>query len=92
MKQYSLEEGTKNIRCNAINADRIRTGLLDNKMIEERSKARGLSEAEYMGGNLLGTEVRAIDVANAFVALALMERTTGALLTVDGGNVSAMVR
>ena len=92
MKQYSLEEGPKNIRCNAINADRVRTGLLDNTMIKERSKARGLSEVEYMGGNLLGAEVRTSDVANAFVSLALMERTTGALLTVDGGNVSAMVR
>ncbi len=92
MKQYSLEEGPKKIRCNAINADRIRTGLLDKAMIEKRSKARGISEAEYMGGNLLGEEVRTSDVANAFIALALMERTTGALLTVDGGNVSAMVR
>jgi hypothetical protein len=26
------------------------------------------------------------------VALARLERTTGALLTVDGGNVAAMVR
>jgi hypothetical protein len=45
-----------------------------------------------MGGNLLGAEVRAVDVAAAFVALAGMERTTGAVLTVDGGNVPAMVR
>jgi hypothetical protein len=36
--------------------------------------------------------VRASDVADAFVALALMQRTTGAVLTVDGGNVAAMVR
>jgi hypothetical protein len=41
---------------------------------------------------LLGAEVRAVDVAAAFVALAGMERTTGAVLTVDGGNVPAMVR
>jgi len=92
MKQYALEEGPSNIRCNAINADRIRSGLLDQSMIQERAAARGISEANYMGGNLLGAEVRASDVANAFVALALMPRTTGALLTVDGGNVAAMVR
>ena len=61
-------------------------------MIRERYAARGLSEADYMGGNLLGSEVRAEDVAEAFVALARLERTTGALLTVDGGNVAAMVR
>ena len=92
MKQYALEEGAASIRSNAINADRIRSGLLDNAMIQERSAARGVSEADYMGGNLLGAEVRTSDVANAFVSLALMQRTTGAVLTVDGGNVAAMVR
>jgi hypothetical protein len=61
-------------------------------MIRQRSAARGVSEEAYMAGNLLGAEVRATDVAEAFVALALLERTTGAVLTVDGGNVPAMVR
>ena len=92
VRQYALEEGGAGIRVNAINADRIRSGLLTDTMIRERSAARGLSEADYMGGNLLGSEVRASDVAEAFVALARLERTTGALLTVDGGNVAAMVR
>jgi NAD(P)-dependent dehydrogenase (short-subunit alcohol dehydrogenase family) len=92
VRQYALEEGGAGIRVNAINADRIRSGLLTDTMIRERSAARGLSEADYMGGNLLGSEVRAEDVAEAFVALARLERTTGALLTVDGGNVAAMVR
>jgi rhamnose utilization protein RhaD (predicted bifunctional aldolase and dehydrogenase)/NAD(P)-dependent dehydrogenase (short-subunit alcohol dehydrogenase family) len=92
VRQYALEEGEAAVRVNAINADRIRSGLLDDTMIRERSAARGLSEELYMAGNLLGAEVRASDVADAFVALALMERTTGAVLTVDGGNVAAMVR
>jgi NAD(P)-dependent dehydrogenase (short-subunit alcohol dehydrogenase family) len=92
MRQYALEEGGSGIRANAINADRIRSGLLDDTMIRERAAARGISEELYMAGNLLGQEVRASDVADAFVALALLERTTGALLTVDGGNVAAMVR
>ena len=92
MRQYALEGGCEGIRANGINADRIRSGLLDDAMIRQRSAARGVSEATYMGGNLLGQEVRAADVADAFVALARMERTTGALLTVDGGNVAAMVR
>jgi hypothetical protein len=61
-------------------------------MIRERAAARGMSEELYMAGNLLGQEVLASDVANAFVALALLPRTTGAVLTVDGGNVAAMVR
>jgi NAD(P)-dependent dehydrogenase (short-subunit alcohol dehydrogenase family) len=92
VRQYALEEGEAGVRVNAINADRIRSGLLDDTMIRERSAARGLSEELYMAGNLLGAEVRASDVADAFVALALMQRTTGAVLTVDGGNVAAMVR
>jgi len=92
MRQYALEGGEAGVRANAINADRIRSGLLDDAMIRDRSAARGISEAAYMGGNLLGAEVRAADVAAAFVALARMERTTGAVLTVDGGNVPAMVR
>jgi rhamnose utilization protein RhaD (predicted bifunctional aldolase and dehydrogenase)/NAD(P)-dependent dehydrogenase (short-subunit alcohol dehydrogenase family) len=92
MRQYALEEGGAGIRANAINADRIRSGLLDDAMIRERAAARGISEELYMAGNLLGQEVHASDVADAFVALALLPRTTGALLTVDGGNVAAMVR
>ena len=45
-----------------------------------------------MGGNLLAREVTAADVADAFVSLAKARATTGAVLTVDGGNVAAMVR
>lgn len=92
MKQYALEEGINNIRSNCINADRIRSGLLNNEMIKSRSKSRGISEKEYMSGNLLNSEVRAIDVAEAFLSLSKMERTTGTILTVDGGNVAAMPR
>ena len=92
MRQISLEEGCNQIRANGINADRIKSGLLNKEMIEKRAAARGLSENDYMSGNLLKSEVLAIDVAKAFLALADMKKTTGALLTVDGGNVAAMVR
>ena len=92
MRQISLEEGLNKIRANGINADRIKSGLLNEEMITKRAASRGISESEYMSGNLLQSEVLAIDVAKAFLALAEMEKTTGALLTVDGGNVAAMVR
>ena len=92
MRQYAVDYGARGIRANAVNADRIRGGLLTNDMIAARSKARGLSEADYMAGNLLGREVRAEDVARAFVDLAKSERTTGAVLTVDGGNIAAALR
>jgi rhamnose utilization protein RhaD (predicted bifunctional aldolase and dehydrogenase)/NAD(P)-dependent dehydrogenase (short-subunit alcohol dehydrogenase family) len=92
MRQYAVDYGRDGIRSNAINADRIRSGLLTDGMIAERSKARGVSESEYMGGNLLGHEVTADDVAQAFLGLALAEKTTGAVLTVDGGNIAAALR
>ena len=92
MRQYALDHGADGIRANAVNADRIRTGLLTDDMIAQRSKARGLSEADYMGGNLLGLEVTADDVAQAFVSLAKAARTTGAVTTVDGGNIAAALR
>ena len=92
MRQYALEYGGVGIRANAVNADRIRGGLLTPEMIAARAKARGVSEADYMGGNLLGREVTAEDVAGAFVALALAPSTTAAIVTVDGGNIAASVR
>lgn len=92
MKQYALDYGSDGIRSNAVNADRIRTGLLDDEMIAARSQARGVSEADYMGGNLLGREVLTEDVAKAFLDLALAEKTTAAIVTVDGGNIAAALR
>ncbi len=92
MRQYAVDHGADGIRSNAVNADRIRTGLLSNSMIGSRSKARGLSEKDYMSGNLLGREVLATDVAQAFVDLAIAEKTTASVTTVDGGNISAALR
>ncbi len=45
-----------------------------------------------MSGNLLGREVTAADVADAFVYLAHAEKTTAAVITVDGGNIEASLR
>lgn len=92
MRQYALDHGAEGIRANAVNADRIRSGLLTPSMIEERAGARGVSTGDYMAGNLLGREVTAADAARAFVDLALAEKTTGAVLTVDGGNIGAALR
>ena len=72
--------------------DRIRSGLMTNKMIKTRAKARAVTTDEYMKGNLLLNEVKAEDVAKAFFHLAVSKKTTGAVLAVDGGNIAASLR
>jgi len=92
MRQYALEYGKDGIRANGVNADRIRGGLLTKDMIASRAKARGLSEGDYMRGNLLGREVTPEDVAAAFLYHAIALKTTGDITTVDGGNIAAALR
>jgi rhamnulose-1-phosphate aldolase/alcohol dehydrogenase len=92
VRQYALDHGKDGIRANAVNADRIRSGLLTDEMVAARAKARGVSEDTYMSGNLLGREVYASEVAEAFVYLAHAEKTTAAVITVDGGNIEAALR
>ena len=92
MRQYAVDYGRDGIRACAVNADRVRSGLLTGTMIAERAEARGVSPEEYMQGNLLGREVTADDVAQAFVSLARASSTTAAILTVDGGNIAAALR
>jgi NAD(P)-dependent dehydrogenase (short-subunit alcohol dehydrogenase family) len=91
-RQYALDHGADGIRANAVNADRIRSGLLSDAMIAARAEARGLTETEYMSGNLLRREVTAEDVAQAFLAQALALKTTADVTTVDGGNIAAALR
>jgi NAD(P)-dependent dehydrogenase (short-subunit alcohol dehydrogenase family) len=92
VRQYALDYGAAGIRANAVNADRIRSGLLTQDFIKERAQARGLSEKEYMSGNLLQREVTAEDVAQAFLHQALELKTTANVTTVDGGNIAAALR
>jgi NAD(P)-dependent dehydrogenase (short-subunit alcohol dehydrogenase family) len=92
VRQYALDYGADGIRANAVNADRIRSGLLTPQMIAARAKARGVDEAAYMSGNLLGREVTAEDVAQAFLHQALALKTTALVTTVDGGNIAAALR
>jgi rhamnose utilization protein RhaD (predicted bifunctional aldolase and dehydrogenase)/NAD(P)-dependent dehydrogenase (short-subunit alcohol dehydrogenase family) len=91
-KQYALECGALGIRSNAVNADRVRTSLLDPNDVAERARARGLEPNDYYRANLLAREVSAEDVAEAFLSLALAESTTGSVVTVDGGNIAASPR
>jgi len=92
VRQYAVDYGAAGIRANAVNADRVRSGLLTDAFIAERAKARGVSEKDYLSGNLLGREVTAEDVAQAFLHQALELKTTGDVTTVDGGNIAAALR
>jgi rhamnose utilization protein RhaD (predicted bifunctional aldolase and dehydrogenase)/NAD(P)-dependent dehydrogenase (short-subunit alcohol dehydrogenase family) len=92
MRQYAIEYGAFGITSNAVNPDRIRTNLFDMKLVEERAKSRGLTAEQYFASNLLKREVLSVDVAHAFFVLALSEKTTGGIFTVDGGNISASPR
>ena len=91
-KQYAVDYGSYGIRSNGVNADRIRSGLMTDKMIKSRAKARRVSTDNYMRGNLLLNEVKTEDVAKAFFHLAISKKTTGAILAVDGGNIAASLR
>lgn len=92
MRQYAIECGPDGIRSNGVNPDKIRSNLLNSDMVEKRSKSRNISEQEYMKGNLLHKEVLPSDVAEAILFLSEAKSTTGALLSVDGGNAAAFVR
>jgi rhamnose utilization protein RhaD (predicted bifunctional aldolase and dehydrogenase)/NAD(P)-dependent dehydrogenase (short-subunit alcohol dehydrogenase family) len=91
-RQYALDYGAAGIRSNAVNADRIRSGIVTDAFIAQRAKARGVSEKDYMSGNLLHREVTADDVAQAFLHQALALKTTADVTTVDGGNIAAALR
>jgi rhamnose utilization protein RhaD (predicted bifunctional aldolase and dehydrogenase)/NAD(P)-dependent dehydrogenase (short-subunit alcohol dehydrogenase family) len=91
-KQYALDYGACGVRSNAINADRIRTALFSEEFLKERAQARGLSPDDYFKNNLLQQEVYDTDVAQGFLSLALAEKTTGSIITIDGGNIAASPR
>jgi rhamnose utilization protein RhaD (predicted bifunctional aldolase and dehydrogenase)/NAD(P)-dependent dehydrogenase (short-subunit alcohol dehydrogenase family) len=92
VRQYALEYGADGIRANAVNADRIKSGLLTPELVDARAKARGVDVDRYMRGNLLGREVTAEDVAQAFLHHAVALKTTADVTTVDGGNIAAILR
>jgi rhamnose utilization protein RhaD (predicted bifunctional aldolase and dehydrogenase)/NAD(P)-dependent dehydrogenase (short-subunit alcohol dehydrogenase family) len=92
VRQYALEYGADGIRANAVNADRIKSGLLTPELITTRARARGVDEHRYLTGNLLGREVSAEDVAQAFLHHAVALKTTADVTTVDGGNIAAILR
>ena len=65
-------------------------GLLTDEMVAARSKARGVSRDRlHERQSAEAAKSTADDVAEAFVYLAPADKTTAAVITVDGGNIEA---
>ena len=100
MRIAALEGGKHQIRANAINPDAVfdNSKLWEGGLREERAAAHGIApeklEEFYASRNLLGRHVTTVDVAQAAVFLLSdnSSRTTGSVLTVDGGVAGAFPR
>ena len=72
VRQYALDYGADGIRANAVNADRIRSGLLTDDIDRERVQGpRRERERTTCPATCCGREVTAEDVAQAFLHQAL---------------------
>lgn len=93
------ELGPEKIRVNTINPDGVIIGskIWEGAWAEGRAKAYGITVEElpqfYARRNLMNEIIRPEDIANAVFALtALLDKTTGNMINVDGGMSSAFVR
>ena len=92
VRQFAVDYGVDGIRANAVSAEGVRSGVLTEETIARRALARGVSTEELLRDNLLHREVHADDVARVFVDLALADKTTAAVVNVDGGNIASALR
>ncbi len=92
VRQFAVDYGVDGIRANAVSAEGVRSGVLTEETIAKRALARGVSTEELLRDNLLHREVHADDVARVFVDLALADKTTAAIVNVDGGNIASALR
>ncbi len=85
----ALELAPEGVRVNVIHPDAVfDTGLWTGEVLASSAQRYGVSVENYKTRNLLGTEIRAVDVARMIAAVAsdLFAATTGAQVPVDGGN------
>lgn len=92
VKQYALDYGKEGVRSNAVNADRIRTG-----MFTDDSSSNALKRVAWNRKNIFGRiywdgKCWIPMSRKRFLHLALSEKTTGSVFTVDGGNIAASPR
>ena len=96
----AMENGAYGIRSNIVNPDAVfqGSGLWSPELRRERATAHGIAESEleefYRKRNLLQAYITPTDVAQAalFLASDRSAKTTGCILTVDGGVPEAFPR
>ncbi|MFS0868171.1 SDR family NAD(P)-dependent oxidoreductase [Microbacterium sp. 179-B 1A2 NHS] len=84
----ALEWAEDGIRVNQVEPDAVfDTAIWTEELLEERAAQYGMTVADYRTRNLLGTEVTSAAVADAVAMFCEgLPATTGAHLSVDGGN------
>lgn len=95
----AAELGKDKIRVNTVNPDGVIVGskIWEGDWAEGRAKAHGISveelPAHYAKRNLLNEIILPDDVANAvFSLVAILDKSTGNSINVDGGMTTAFVR
>lgn len=95
----AAELAKENIRVNTVNPDGVIVGskIWEGEWAEGRAKAYGIAvsdlPAHYAKRNLLGQIILPEDIANGVYALlAILNKSTGITLNVDGGIPEAFVR
>ncbi|MBX2891946.1 MAG: bifunctional aldolase/short-chain dehydrogenase [Saprospiraceae bacterium] len=95
----AAEVAQDKIRVNTVNPDGVIIGskIWEGAWAEGRAKAYGISVEElpqyYAQRNLMHEIIRPEDIANAvFAFVALLDKSTGNMLNVDGGMAAAFVR
>jgi rhamnulose-1-phosphate aldolase/alcohol dehydrogenase len=95
----ATELASDSIRVNTVNPDGVIIGskIWEGDWAEGRAKAYGISVEElpafYAKRNLLNQIIRPYDIANAvFSFLAILDKSTGNIINVDGGVANAFVR
>ncbi|HEX9826317.1 MAG TPA: bifunctional aldolase/short-chain dehydrogenase [Flavobacteriaceae bacterium] len=95
----AAELAADKIRVNVVNPDGVIVGskIWEGEWAEGRAKAYGISvdelPAHYAKRNLLNEIIYPEDIANGvFSLVAILDKTTGNIINVDGGMASAFVR
>ena len=99
VRLLAAELGPEKIRVNTVNPDGVIVGskIWEGKWAEGRAKAYGIKVEElpafYASRNLMNEIIYPTDIANGVFALvAVLDKSTGNMINVDGGMANAFVR